>query len=54
MQNVCEAGEVHAGFLLGGTEGKKQLGRPKHKWEDKEANIDMDLQEVGWRGHGLD
>jgi hypothetical protein len=25
-------------------EGKRQLGRPRHKWED---NIKMDLQEVG-------
>jgi len=25
-------------------EGKNQLGRPRHRWED---NIKMDLQEVG-------
>jgi len=25
-------------------EGKRQLWRPRHKWED---NINMDLQEVG-------
>jgi hypothetical protein len=31
-------------------EGKKQLGRTKHRLKDK---IKMDLQEVGW-GHGLD
>jgi len=29
--------------LVGKTEGKRQLGRPRHKWED---NIKMDLQEV--------
>ena len=26
-------------------EGKRLLGRPRHRWED---NIKMDLQEVGW------
>ena len=26
-------------------EGKRPLGRPRHRWED---NIKMDLQEVGW------
>jgi len=26
------------------SEGKKQLGRPRRRWED---NIQMDLQEVG-------
>jgi hypothetical protein len=30
--------------LMGKPEGKKPLGRPKHRWED---NIKMDLQEVG-------
>ena len=28
-------------------EGKRQLGRPRHRWED---NIKMDLQEVGCEG----
>jgi len=36
--------------LEGKPEGKKPLGRPRHRWED---NIKMNLQEVGWR-HGLD
>jgi hypothetical protein len=31
--------------LVGKPEGKRPLGRPKHRWED---NIKMDLQEVGW------
>jgi len=31
--------------MLGKPEGKRQLGRPRHRWED---NIKMDLQEVGW------
>ena len=30
--------------LVGKSEGKKPLGRPKCRWED---NINMDLQEVG-------
>jgi hypothetical protein len=30
--------------LLGKTEGKSPLGRPRCRWED---NINMDLQEVG-------
>jgi hypothetical protein len=30
--------------LVGKPEGKRSLGRPKHRWED---NIKMDLQEVG-------
>jgi len=32
---------------LGKPEGKRPLGRPRHRWED---NIKMDLQEVGWEG----
>ena len=30
--------------LVGRPEGKRPLGRPRHRWED---NIKMDLQEVG-------
>jgi len=30
--------------LMGKPEGKRPLGRPRHRWED---NIKMDLQEVG-------
>jgi len=30
--------------LVGKTEGKRSLGRPRRRWED---NIKMDLQEVG-------
>ena len=36
-------GEVHR-VLVGKPEGKRPLGRPRHRWED---NIKMDLQEVG-------
>jgi hypothetical protein len=35
--------------LVGKPEGKRPLGRPRHRWKD---NIKIDLQEVGW-GHGL-
>jgi hypothetical protein len=31
--------------LVGKPEGKRPIGRPRHRWED---NIKMDLQEVGW------
>ena len=37
--------------LVGKPEGKRPFGRPRHKWED---NINMDFQEVGCGGHGLD
>ena len=33
--------------LLGKPEGKRPLGRPRHRWQD---NIKMDLQEVGCEG----
>ena len=35
--------------LVGKPEGERQLGRPRHRWED---NIKMDLQEV--RCGGMD
>jgi hypothetical protein len=35
------------GVLVGKPEGKRQLGRPRRKWED---NIKIDLQEVGCGG----
>ena len=43
---VARMGEgrcVHT-VLVGKPEGKRPLGRPRHRWED---NIKMDLQEVG-------
>jgi hypothetical protein len=33
--------------LVGRTEGKRPLGRPRHRWED---NIKMDLREIGIDG----
>jgi hypothetical protein len=32
-------------ILVRRPEGRRPLGRPRHRWED---NIKMDLQEVGW------
>jgi hypothetical protein len=34
---------------MGKPEGKRPLGRPRHRWED---NIEMDLREIGWGGMG--
>ena len=34
-------------FMVRKPEGKRQFGRPRHRWED---NIKMDLQEVGCGG----
>jgi hypothetical protein len=33
--------------LVGKPEGKRPLGRPRHRWED---NIMMELQDVGCEG----
>jgi hypothetical protein len=35
--------------LMGKPEGKRPLGRPRHRWED---NIKADLQEVRCEGVG--
>jgi hypothetical protein len=34
-------------ILVGKSEGKRPLGRPRLKWVD---NIKMDLREIGWDG----
>jgi hypothetical protein len=34
-------------ILVGKTEGKRLLGRPRRRWMD---NIKMDLREIGWNG----
>ena len=44
--HVARMGEgrgVHR-VLVGKPDGKRPLGRPRHRWED---NIKMDLQEMG-------
>jgi hypothetical protein len=33
--------------LVGKPEGKRQRGRPRHRWEDI---IRMDLRQIGWDG----
>jgi hypothetical protein len=35
------------GLVIGRQEGKRPVGRPRHRWVD---NIRMDLGEIGWRG----
>jgi hypothetical protein len=46
---VAGVGEGRGAYrvLVGKPEGKRQLGRPRRRWED---NIKMDLQEVGCGG----
>jgi len=48
MGGTCGAygGGVHR-VLVGKSEGKRRLGRPRRRWED---NIKMDLQK--WEGVG--
>jgi hypothetical protein len=40
-------GEVSGAYsiLVGRTEGRRPLGRPRRRWED---NIKMDLREIGF------
>jgi hypothetical protein len=40
-------GRVVYRILVGKPEGKRPLGRPRHRWKD---NIEMDLQTVGCGG----
>ena len=49
MVHVARMGERRGLYrvLVGRPEGKRQLGRPRRRWED---NIKMDLQEVGCGG----
>ena len=42
VAHMREGTGVHR-ILVGKPEGKRPLGRPRHRWED---NINMDLQEV--------
>jgi hypothetical protein len=45
-----ERGEKSVQGFGGKAQGKRPLGRPRHKWED---GIRMDLREIGWGG-GMD
>jgi hypothetical protein len=38
---------MHIRILVGKPEGKRPLGRPRHRWAD---NIKIDLRHIGW-GH---
>jgi hypothetical protein len=44
---VARMGEKRISYriLVGKPEGKRPLGRPKHRWVD---NIKMDLREIEW------
>jgi hypothetical protein len=47
--HVARMGEERGAYriLVGRPEGRRPLGKPRHRWED---NIKMDLREVGWGG----
>jgi len=47
--HVTRVGEGRGVYrvLVGRPEGKRPLGRPKHRWED---NIKMDLRDIGIDG----
>jgi ribosome biogenesis protein Nip4 len=48
VEHVAYMGEmIHVyNILVGKPEEKRQLRRPRHRWED---NIRMDLREIGWK-----
>jgi len=47
VEHVAQIGQRRGVYtvFVGKPEGKRPLGRPRHRWED---NIKMYLQEVGW------
>jgi transcription termination factor 2 len=47
--HVARMGDTRNAYriLVGKSEGKRPLGRPRRKWVD---NIKMDLGEIGWDG----
>ena len=53
VEHVARMGEGRGMYrvLVGKPGGKRPLGRPRRRWED---NINIDLQEVGCGGYGLD
>jgi len=50
MAHMGEGRGVHR-VLVGKPDGKRPLGRPRHRWED---NIKMDLWEVGGGGDWME
>jgi len=49
MWHVWGTGEMNTVFFMGRTYGMSPLGRTRHRWE---SNIEVELQEVLWRGLG--
>jgi hypothetical protein len=47
MGHVSRMGEVRGAYniLVASPEGRRPLGRPRHRWED---NIEMDHREIGF------
>jgi hypothetical protein len=47
--HIARMGEKRNAYrlLVGKPEGKRPLGRPRHRWVD---NIKTDLGEIGWSG----
>jgi hypothetical protein len=47
--HVARMGEKRNAYTIfvGNPEGKRPLGRPRHRWVN---NIKMDLREIGWDG----
>jgi hypothetical protein len=45
MWHELERREKCIGFLMRKPEGKRPLGRTRHRWED---GIRMDLRKIGW------
>jgi hypothetical protein len=47
--HVARMGETRNVYriLVGKPEGKRSLGRPRHRWVD---NSKMDLRDIGWDG----
>jgi hypothetical protein len=45
--HVARMGEVRGAYniVIGKPEGRRPLGRPRHRWED---NIKMDIREIGF------
>jgi hypothetical protein len=48
-RHVADMGEMRNAYniLVGKPEGKRPLGRPRHRWE---YNNRMYLREIGWEG----
>jgi hypothetical protein len=52
MDRACNTYGVEERCIRGFSgepEGTRQLGRPRHRWEE---NVKMDLREVEWGGGG--